>query len=180
LGVTILAEDDVGNQHPFGVEHDQRMTGQGPSADETQRLDPMLGPGQMTSVENPNAISLEPRIDAATDLINDIAESCGRMSYQSGAGARLDPVDLVVNRLPCDTQARGHLFEGRVDRRPNPTNNEAHQIDNVREQEVPRVLQLRMLFKQGVDRSRRQGVLQERLNHDAHRRILDEPLNDVG
>ena len=85
-------------------------------------------------------------------------------------------VDFVVNRLLRDTQARSHLLEGRIDRRLNSANNQAHQIDNVREQEVLRALQLSMPFKQSIDRSRRQSVLYERLNHDAHWRVVHEPL----
>jgi hypothetical protein len=55
LRIAILSDDDVGDQHAFRFEHDQRVTGHGTSAGAGQRLDSMLGREQMTSVEDPRS-----------------------------------------------------------------------------------------------------------------------------
>ena len=52
LGMTVLAEDGVDRQHPFGVEDDQGLAGQGPGSHRPQLLDAVLGPGQVVAVED--------------------------------------------------------------------------------------------------------------------------------
>ena len=65
LGMTVFAQDHVGGQHQPGVEDDQRMAGQGPGADRPQLLEPVLGPGEMVAVEDPDAITGQPVRPAA-------------------------------------------------------------------------------------------------------------------
>ena len=179
LGMAVLAGYDIADQHPLGIEHHQGVTGQGPGAGEPEGLDPVLGAGQVVAVEDLDPIAFQPRLIPAAKLVDDGAEDRAGVLDQGGAGGRLDPVDLVVNGFLGDPQEGGHLLEGRVDRGSDAADDEAHQVNDVREQEVARVLQLGVTREQGIDRGGRQGVLQEGLHHDAHRGILDEPLKDI-
>jgi hypothetical protein len=154
LSVAILAEHDIGDQHPLGVEHDQGVARQAPGPGEAKRLDPMLGSRQVTPVEDPDAITLQPRGVAATQLVDDCPEGFARVLDQGGAGGGLDAIDLVVDRLPGDTQKGGHLLEGRVDRRSDAADDEAHEVDDVGEKEVSGVLPLRVPLEQQIDRGR--------------------------
>ena len=61
LGMAALAEDGVDGQHPFGVEDDEGMAGQGPGPHRPQLLDAVLGPGQVVAVEDLGAIARQER-----------------------------------------------------------------------------------------------------------------------
>ncbi len=55
--MAVLAEDHVGDEHQARVEHDQRLTRQGPGADRAQLLDAVLRGSEMISVKNLDAIA---------------------------------------------------------------------------------------------------------------------------
>ena len=57
LCMAVLAEDHVGDEHQARVEHDQRLTRQGPGADRAQLLDAVLRGSEMISVKNLDAIA---------------------------------------------------------------------------------------------------------------------------
>jgi hypothetical protein len=45
--MAVLAEDHVGDEHQARIEHDQRLTRQGPGADRAQLLDAVLRGSEM-------------------------------------------------------------------------------------------------------------------------------------
>src|SRR5271166_168339 len=163
----------------WGSSTTKAWPGKAPARVNRRGFEAMLGPGQVVAVKDLDAVALQPRLVAAAQLGDDGAEGRGRVPHQGGAGGRLDPVDLVVDRLLGDAQDGGHLLVGGVDRGSNAADHQAHQADDVREQELPRVLQLGVALEQGIDCGGRQGVLHQGSNHHANRGILDEPLKDV-
>ncbi len=84
LGMTVFAQDHIGGQHQPGVEHDQRMTGQGRGADGPQFLDPMLGPGEVVAVEDPGAITGQAGRPGALHGIDDRGQPRGHRVDQRG------------------------------------------------------------------------------------------------
>ena len=112
-------------------------------------------------------------------LIDERGEGRAGVADESGADGRLDAIDLVVNGLAGDSQGRRHLLEGGIDRGPDGADDQAHEVDDVGEEQVARVLPIGVVLEQLVDGGRGQGILQDGLSHDRHRGILDKPLKNV-
>ena len=101
------------------------------------------------------------------------------MADQSGARACLDAIDLVVNGLAGDSQSRRQFLEGGIDRGSDGADDHAHEIHDVGEKQLARVLRIGVVLEQLVNGGRGQGIFQDRLSHDGKRGILDKPLKNV-
>jgi len=178
LGVTVLAQDDIEDQPRLGLEDDQSLPRQGPGTGGPQRLEPMLGPGQVTAIDDPGAIPRQPGRTAALHGRHDRSQGTGGVTDQRGTNAEFHPVDLLVDRLACDSQRFGVLLVGGVDRGPDAADDRAHEVDDVGEEEVPGVLTFGHALEESIHGAGRQRVLEQGLSHDRDWGILDEPLED--
>src|SRR5205814_4988825 len=179
LGVAALTGDDIDDQHQLGVEDHQGLARQGPGPSGPQRPDAMLGAGEMVAVKDLDVVAIQPGLLPRPQLVDDGGEGRCGVANQGGAGGRLDAINLVVNRLAGDAQGRGHLLVGGIDRGSDAADDQAHEIDDAGEEQSPGVLLLGVVFEQLVDGRRWQGVLQNGLDHDGNRGILNEPLEDI-
>ena len=140
--MAVLARDDVDDQPQFRVEDHQRLARQRRGPRGAQHVEAMLGAGEVVAVEEAGPVADQQRLRACPQLIDDRGEGRAGVADQSGTGARFDAIDLVVNGLASDPQGRGHLLEGGVDRGSDVADDDAHKVDDVGEEQLPRVLQL--------------------------------------
>ncbi len=179
LGMTVFAQDHVGGQHQPGVEHDQRMAGQGPGADGPQLLEPVLAPGEMVAVEDAGVITGQPVRPAAAHRVDDRSQPRGHRMDQRGRDGGLGAVELVVDGVDRGADRLGSRLKGRVDRGPDATDHHAHQVDDRGEEELVGELLLGDVFKELIEELGVQGVLHDPLCHDGQGRILGKSLKDV-
>src|SRR4051812_25803969 len=60
LGMAVLAAEHVGDEHRLRVEHDQGLARQGTGPDGAKLLEPVLGPGQVVTVEDLDPVAGQP------------------------------------------------------------------------------------------------------------------------
>src|SRR5262249_10528705 len=144
-----------------------------------QRPDAMLGAGEVVAVEDLDAVAVQPGLLPRAQLVDDRGEGRCGVANQGGAGGRLDTIDLVVDGLARDAQGRGQLLIGGIDRGSDAADDQAHEVDDTGEEQSPGILLFGEVFEQLVDDRGGQSVLQDGLDHDGDRGILDEPLEDV-
>ena len=176
--MAVRAEDDIGGQHQLGIEDDQGVTGQGPGAHRPQFLDPVLGLGQVVAVEDLGAIALQERRQAASHGRDHRGESLGRGSDHGRPDRCLDPLDLAVEGRERGVDGYGVLGVGGVDGGSDAADDDAHQFDDRREQELARVLTLGDVLEELVEHARAEGVLHQGLRHQGDGVALGEPLED--
>ena len=176
--MTVFAQDHIGGQHQPGVEHDQRMAGQGRGADGPQFLDPMLGPGEVVAVEDSGAITGQQGRPGALHRIDDRGQPRGHRVDQRRRHIGLDAVEFVVDGVDRRSHRLGPCLKGGMDRGPDAANHRAHQVDDGGEEELVGELPLSDILEELVEDPGIHGVLHDPLSHDGQGRILEETLED--
>jgi hypothetical protein len=177
--MTVFTQDHVGSQHPLGVEHDQRMTGQGPGADGPQLLDSVLGAGEMVAVEDPDTIAGQPSLPGAVHRVDDRREPIGHRVHQRGRHDGLGAVEFVVDGVDRGPDRLGPRLKGRMDRGPDAADHHTHQVDSRGEEELVGELPLSDVLEELVEDLGVHRVLHDPLSHDGQGGILREPLKDI-
>ena len=107
LGVGVLARDDIDDQHGGRVEDHQRLPRQGRGAGGPRRPGAVLGAGQVVAVEDLGAVARHGLGQVGVELIDQRGEPPGIVPDEGATDARLQPLQLLVQRR----QRGGDLVE---------------------------------------------------------------------
>ena len=130
----------------------------------------------LAAVEDAHPVARDPRRRGAAQVVEDRLKLGGGVADQLGREARLDAVELVVHRGERDRDLVGAGLVGGVDGRADAGDDQAHQVDHGREEQLAGVLVLGAAAEQFIQLVRDEGVLQSAPDHDTEGAVCHEAL----
>ena len=180
LGVTILTGNQVGDHPQVRIVDHQGLPRQRGTRETTQWLQALLARSQMIAVQDPQLKAGHADLRLGRERPQHRAEPLRAACYQGAYHRRLGPIDLVVERGNRNRQRPlgDRRLGRRMQRRAQTHGDQRHQVHRGRKQQLPRVLPLAVLLKQGIEPLRLQRPFQPQARHDRDWTTLDEPLHD--
>ena len=160
------------------VEYDQRFTRQRSRAERPQFLEAMLAGGQPIPVQNAYPEAGQQVRQGPAQLFHNLRHGPRGLPQQGSRDGGFNMVDLLIEVLASHRDTVLQVFVGRIDRRLHATDDQAHDIDDGREQQLARILAGGMLLEEGIDPLGIQGVLQQGAHHNTNGAFGHEAFDD--
>jgi hypothetical protein len=175
----VLARGYVDDHHRRRIEDHQRLTRQGRGVARPRGLDPVLGRGQVIAVEDLGAVAGDQVGQGGVELTDQRLEPPRRVAHEAATDAGFDPFELLGDgRQRGGDRAEGGEVGG-ADRRLDPADDEAHQVDDRGEEQLAGVLAGGGLLEESVQFVGVEGAFQQGPEHDGDGGLLKESLEDV-
>jgi len=133
---------------------------------------------EVIAIDNPGAVPFKQRRQLPTDILDDRTEAHSRVLHQRSADIALDPIEFVIHGGERDTQFLLHRAIRGTDRRLDPAHDQPHDIYDRGEEQPLRVLPIRVLLEQRIQRVGTKCVLQASTSHHGNGTLLDESVEN--
>nr|MBK7066769.1 hypothetical protein [Deltaproteobacteria bacterium] len=184
LGVAVLAGDRRSDEHDVGLQDGQTQAGKRPGGASPEHAEPTLGVGQVSTVDDLEAIAGKDGRASAACRLDQRAGLAGGVLDERGRDGRLGGVELVVEGRAGDRERCAEGEDPGVDRGHRSRDDRHHDVDDRREVQGLVVLRLPRHLEDGVDLGGCEGVLQAQADREGDRRMrlvaVENLLNERG
>ena len=132
----------------------------------------------MVAVEDADAVTRQQVLAGPAQRRDEAVTAAGDGPDQLGRDVEFDVLELLVDALEGDGDALAQMLVGRLDVGGGATNDQAHDIDGRREQQLAGIAAFGRAIKQGVEGRGRQRVFQGGARHHAEGAVVDKTLED--